>query len=157
MENEITYIPMDATFREEIKRRYTKPRNLHMTLLTIVFFGFYLMFLCAVDKGWDHPFWTIAAVTIGFMFKAVLFYVIMMFFFLQYKICYLKDANLGQIAKERMLITKAERTPAGISIYWLDSESIMTFIPDPQRFFNAGDTVTIYYLKYSKEYLSYEV
>jgi len=156
MENEITYIPMDDEFREEIKRRYTRPRNFHMTLLTVIFFGFYLAFLFATDRAWDHIMLTLIAVSIGFMYKAVAFYLTGMFFFLRYKVSYLKDAVRGEIAKEKVHIIKAEHTPAGISIYRVDSESIMTFIPDPHRNFNVGDSVTIYYLENSKEYLAYD-
>jgi len=72
-------------------------------------------------------------------------------------ICFLKDAEFGMIVKEQMCITKVFDTPAGINIYWLDSDSIKTFTPDPYRIFREGDIVTIYYLKFSKEYLAYEL
>lgn len=55
-----------------------------------------------------------------------------------------------------MTITKVFHTPAGINIYWLESDDIKTFTPNPYRHFNVGDQVVIYYLKYSKEYLAYE-
>lgn len=85
-------------------------------------------------------------------------YIIMIFYgkLSKQNLHFFKDSEFGFIIKEQMTITKVFHTPAGINIYWLDSDDIKTFTPNPYRYFNAGDQVVIYYLKYSKEYLAYE-
>lgn len=169
MENDITYIPMDDDFRNALRERYYTPLRKNIIFLTIVAVILYaIVVFGAISSAKDGMlefeskkavpvavpiaalcFWL--AITLGF------FYAFGLTRFLGYKICYKKDAEFGQIMKERAHISDVIYTPAGINIYWLDSASILTFTPDPCRHFGIGDPVTIYYLKYSKEYLSYEV
>jgi hypothetical protein len=77
--------------------------------------------------------------------------------FKKMNIHYKHDAAFGMIVKEQTSIIKVFDTPVGINIYWLGSDSIKTFTPDPYRIFREGDVVTIYYLKFSKEYLAYDI
>lgn len=168
MENEITYIPMDDDFHREIMERYTKPFREQMTLMGIVCVICYVIALAAIsqkdysnripENHFGRPsaphsatelfFWTTGIVIAVFWFTLVKAR--------RSKRHYKEDADFGYIAKERVHISSVYPTPAGINIYWLDSESILSFTPDPYRHFSVGDPVTIYYLENSKEYLAYD-
>lgn len=148
---------MEPDFREAIKNRYIKPYKRNISVLVtclifayIVIVGGQLWVSLPEGKINSAP---LAVVTIGFLFAFWLAYPK----FKKMNIHYKHDAEFGMIAKERVSIVKVFDTPAGINIYWLSSYSIKTFTPDPYRIFREGDIVTIYYLKFSKEYLAYDL
>lgn len=145
---------MEPDFREEIRNRYIKPYKRNMSALISCLIFVYIVIIggqfLTGDKINPGP---LIVVTIGFLFVFWLAYPK----FKKMNIYYKNDAEFGMIVKERTSITKIFDTPAGINIYWLDSDSIKTFTPDPYRIFREGDVVTIYYLKFSKEYLAYEL
>jgi hypothetical protein len=143
-------IPMEEPYKQQLLKNYQGPRRKNTIMIGIVFFGFsILLFQNILFERVNY------AILLLFLPLVVICY---MFYkkLEQYKIHYLKDAVFGFIIKEQVTITKVFETPAGINIYWLDCDAIKTFIPDPYRYFNEGDQVVIYYLKYSKEYLAYE-
>lgn len=143
-------IPMEEDYRQQLLKNYQRPRRINTIMIGIVFLGFsFLLFQNILFQSVNHIFLLLLAplVVICYLFYKKLE---------QYKIHYLKDALFGFIIKEQVTITKVFETPAGINIYWIDCDAIKTFIPDPYRYFNTGDQVVIYYLKYSKEYLAYE-
>jgi hypothetical protein len=148
------YIVMEPDFREEIRSRYTKPYKRNMTVLISCLFLAYILIVggqLLADQN-KVNFAPLIVVTIGFIFAFWLAYPK----FKKMNIHYKDDAEFGMIVKEKTSIIKVFDTPAGINIYWLSSDSIKTFTPDPYRIFREGDVITIYYLKFSKEYLAYD-
>ena len=147
---------MEIDFREEIRSRYTKPYKRNMltliVCLTFAYIGIIAGQLYVGQSEKNIPFTPLIVVTIGFLLIGWMAYPK----FKEMNIHYKQDAEFGMIVKEQTSITKVFETPAGINIYWLDSDSIKTFTPDPYLIFRVGDEVTIYYLKFSKEYLAYE-
>jgi len=152
MENNISYIPMEPALQQALKDRYTKPfrRNVMSLIISLlIIYGFIIFSLLYFKAVSVAPF---AVVTIGFLLVFWMAYPK----FKKMNLYYLDDANFGQIVKEQTYITKVFDTPAGINIYWLNCAAVKTFTPDPYRLFSEGDHVTIYYLKYSQDYLAYE-
>jgi hypothetical protein len=144
-------IPMEEPYRQQLLKSYQGPRRKNTIMIGIVFLGFsFLLFQNILFQSVSYFFLILFAplVVVCYLFYKKLE---------QYKIHYLKDAVFGFIIKERVTITKVFETPAGINIYWIDCDAIKTFTPDPYCHFYAGDQVVIYYLKYSKEYLAYEM
>lgn len=145
----VALVPMEPDFREEIRRKYTGPllRNGLAFGLFIGYFSF--LIISDVIRGHDYdmlyvfiPFLLVGLVIVPKIYR--------------YKRHYYKDYQLGYVVKELVVITKVFDTPSGINIYWLSSDAIKTFVPNPYRIFREGDLLAIYYLKYSKEYLDYE-
>lgn len=148
------YIKMESDFREETGNRYYKPYKRNMGVLISCLVLAYMLIIggqLISQSGKINPA-PLIVVTTGFLFAFWLAYPK----FKKMNIHYKYDAAFGMIVKEQTSIIKVFHTPAGIDIYWLDSDSIKTFTPDPYRNFREGDVVTIYYLKFSKEYLAYE-
>jgi hypothetical protein len=144
-------IPMEEPYRQQLRKNYQVPLWKNTIMIAVVFGGFSLLAFQNI---------LFESVSYWFLLFFVPLLIICYFFYKrleQYKIHYLKDAVFGFIIKERVTIIKVLETPASINIYWLDCDSIKTFTPDPYRYFNVGDQVVIYYLKYSKEYLAYEM
>ena len=147
---------MEAAFQQALKERYTKPFRKNVTVLIaslIIFYGLIIFSLFSFkDKVSPLSIGPIIVITLGFLLVFWMAYPR----FKKMNIHYLDDAGFGQIVKEQTYITKVFDTPAGINIYWLNCAAVKTFTPDPYRTFREGDTVTIYYLKYSQDYLAYE-
>jgi hypothetical protein len=144
-------IPMEEPYRQQLLKNYQGPRRKNTIMIGIIFLGFsILLFQNILFESVNYAILLLFLPLVVFCY---LFYKKLE----QYKIHYLKDAMFGFIIKEQTTITKVFETPAGINIYWLDCDAIKTFTPDPYRYFNEGDQVVIYYLKYSKEYLAYEM
>ena len=144
-------IPMEEDYRLQLRNQYLKP--LRRSTIAIVIFVIVILFIMGgafFGKDGFNYFILLLMIPIGF--------VIMIFYgkLSKQNLHFLKDSEFGFIIKEQVTITKVFETPAGINIYWLDCDAIKTFTPDPYRYFNEGDQVVIYYLKYSKEYLAYE-
>lgn len=158
-------ITMEPGFKLNLEARYKVPFRNNMAVLTILTVLVYLAVAAAhhaaATKGSFRP--ALGADTRTIYFELLLalpfLYIYIHTYFLLAKrgIHYLKDAQFGFIVKEHMTISKVFDTPSGINIYWLASDEIKTFVPDPYRHFREGDTVFIYYLKHSKEYLAYEL
>ena len=150
-------IPMEADFRAALREKYTKPYKKNITVLTTALLVVYLAVMVALyvysKQTGTLLIGPMIGVTIGFLLVFWMAYPK----FKKQNLHYLEDADFGQIIKERTHITKVFDTPVGINIYWLDCDAIKTFTPDPYRIFREGDWVTIYYLKFSKEYLAYEL
>lgn len=169
MQNEISYIPMEDDFRNALRKRYYAPLGRNIISISVMVVAFYVIVAFGASSGTKDGSLEFAGkhggamvVSMGALYfwlaiALAFFYLLFLFRLLRYKIHYKKDAEFGQIAKERVHITDVIYTPAGINIYWLDSQCIFTFTPDPYRHFSVGDAVTIYYLKFSKEYLAYEI
>lgn len=149
MEN-IELIPMEADYKEQLKKAYIKPFRRNVILISCFLF-FIPLFI--VYKAIDQANYFILLFLLLFGY----FYLFLLNKFRQMKRHYYEDAQLGYIIKEQTVVTRVFNTPAGITIYWLSSEDIKTFTPDPYRHFREGEVVTIYYLKHSKEYLAYEL
>ncbi len=143
-------IPMEADYKEELKRAYLKPLRRNVALLScfLAFIPLLIVYL-AISQG--NYFILLFLLLFGY------FYLFLLHKFRQVKRHYYEDAQLGYIVKEQTIVTKVFPTPVGINIYWLSSEDIKTFTPDPYRHFREGERVTIYYLKHSKEYLAYSL
>lgn len=168
-EQSIELIPMEAAFKLGLEGKYRKPFRNNVTIMTIAFLLLYLFILAACSataingliktssRSGQVSMVKVAVFDTGLTIVAVLLYLHLFAKFARMNIHYLKDADFGFVVKERMVISKVFPTPAGIHIYWLDSPAIKTFTPDPYRHFREGDSVAIYYLKHSKEYLAYEV
>ncbi|WP_190277364.1 hypothetical protein [Taibaiella lutea] len=148
---------MEPDFREEIRGRYIRPYKRNMTVLISCLILAYIVItggqLLAGQPENKINFAPLIVVTIGFIFAFWLAYPK----FKKMNIHYKHDAEYGMIVKEQTSVIKVFDTPAGINIYWLDCDAIKTFTPDPYRAFREGDVVTIYYLKFSKEYLAYDL
>lgn len=155
---QLEYIPMEADFRQEIRYRYIKPLRRNISILTGCLLLIYALISISILPTKEQEAKSVLA---GMLFVTVGFLIMFIWFaypkFRKLNLHYLKDAEFGQIIKERTYITKVFDTPAGINIYWLGCDAIKTFTPDPYRIFREGDWVTIYYLKFSKEYLAYEL
>lgn len=151
------YITMETNFREEIRSRYTKPYRRNITMLIAGALTIFIMIASAYfaskakDPNTGYAPFVITA--IGFTVVGLMAYPK----FKKMNIHYRHDAEFGMIVKEQTAVIKVFDTPAGINIYWLDSDSIKTFTPDPYRIFREGDVVNIYYLEHAGEYLSYEI
>ncbi len=139
---------MEHPYREALRKKYINPLRVHLSIL--LFFFFTVPFIIVVQKGFDM-FIIVILIIFFFVFSSFFFAVI------RHKLHYYKDYKFGFVIKERFVITRTMQTPSGICIYWLSSNDIKSFTPDPYRIFNTGDEVTIYYLKHSKEYLAYEL
>lgn len=156
---------MEPGFKLSLEARYKVPFRNNMAVLTILTVLVYLAVAAAhhatATKALLKAATGAEAQTIYFELLLALpfLYIYIHTYFLLAKrgIHYLKDAQFGFIVKERMTISKVFDTPSGINIYWLASDDIRSFVPDPYRHFREGDTVSIYYLKHSKEYLAYEL
>lgn len=145
-------IPMEEAYRLQLREQYFKPRR-RSTILIVVFAIAVLLILGSVAFGKDGFNYLVLFLLLPFGFVIMLLYAKLK----KNNLHYFQDSKLGFIIKEQMTITKVFHTPAGINIYWLDSDDIKTFTPDPYRHFNEGDTVWIYYLRYSRLYLAYEM
>lgn len=152
IENEISYVPMEEDMQFALYAKYTMPLQRNIILLIVISLLFYGIVAGAADTGTSGSFYLLLAIVMS----GIDFFMIYTTF-LQYNLPYKKDAQFGQIVKEKAHISAVYSTPVGYNIYWLDSRSIMTFNPEPYRNFKVGDPVTIYYLKFSKQYLTYEV
>lgn len=150
-------IPMEADFQREIKEKYTKPYRRNMIVLVLslsVIYGAILMGQIFLrDAGSEMNYTPVIITTIGFILVFFMAYPK----FKKMNIHFLEDATFGMIVKERMSVINVFDTPSGINIYWLDSPVIKSFTPDPYRIFREGDEVVVYYLKYSAQYLAYEI
>ncbi|PZF72408.1 hypothetical protein DN068_13730 [Taibaiella soli] len=161
---------MEDDFRKALRARYYVPVRKNIILISVMVIAFYVIVVSGASSGAKDGFLEFlgkreggetVAVSMGalYFWLAIalgFFYLLFLFRLLRYKIHYKKDAEFGQIVKEKVHVTDVVYTPAGINIYWLDSESILTFTPEPYYHFKVGDSVAIYYLKYSKEYLAYD-
>ena len=145
-------IPMENAYRHQLRKEYERPLMKNTIMMAILFLGFSLLIfqnnLFNKEANYILPFFLIPMLLVCYKLYLRL---------KLHKLHYLMDADYGFIIKEQMTITKVFHTPAGINIYWLDSDDIKTFTPNPYRHFNVGEQVVIYYLKYSKEYLAYEI
>jgi hypothetical protein len=145
-------IPMEEDYRMQLRNQYLRPLR-RSTIAIVIFVVVILCITGAAFLGRDgfNVFSLLLLIPFG--------YVIMIFYgkLSKLNLHFFKDSEFGFIIKERVTITKVFETPAGINIYWIDCDAIKTFTPDPYHYFNAGDQVVIYYLKYSKEYLAYEM
>jgi hypothetical protein len=145
-------IPMEEDYRLHLRSRYHKP--FRRNAISMVNIGIALLALIGV------AFYRKDGLNYYALFLLIPYGLLMMIIYpklIKHNRHFLKDSEFGFIIKERVTITKVFHTPAGINIYWLDSDDIKTFTPDPYRHFNQGDEVVIYYLKYSKEYLGYDI
>ena len=111
-------------------------------------FSFLIIFNAIEDDNYSLLYILIPFVLVGLIIFPKIY---------RYKRHYYQDYQLGHLIKEFVVITKVFDTPSGINIYWISSDAIKTFVPNPYRRFREGDLVFIYYLKYSKEYLAYEL
>jgi hypothetical protein len=150
--NEISYVPMDEDMQFTLYAKYTMPLQRNIILLIVISLLFYGIVAGAANTGTPGSFYLLLAIVMSGIDFFMVFTTL-----LQYNLAYKKDAQFGKIVKEKAHISAVYSTPVGYNIYWLDSLSIMTFNPDPYRSFNVGDAVTIYYLKFSKQYLAYEI
>lgn len=151
--NEIETIPMEESYRQQLKSRYLVPLKKNAIAIA-VFTVCVSALIITFSLSWEgHSNYYLLLLLLPLIFVCFQLYQKMA----QHNLHYFKDADYGMIIKERCTITRVFTTPAGINIYWLDSDSIKTFTPDPYRNFIQGDTVFIYYLKYAKEYLGYEI
>lgn len=148
---------MEPDFRRKIRDKYYKPYKRNMVFLISCLILIYLLIVSGLlftgdpeNKISVTPF---VVVTIGFLAVFWLSWPK----FRKMNIHYKQDAEFGMIVKEQTAVIRVFPTPAGINIYWLDSDSIKTFTPDPYFALSEGNNITIYYLKFSKEYLAYEL
>ena len=142
---------MEPAYRKELREKYLGPLRWKIALIIIMF-----LVLSAPFLKWPMPPDQLrtSLVFIG----ALAFFCFSSYLMVRRnRRSYFEDAQYGFVIRERMAVTKVFSTPAGINIYWLDSSDIPTFSPDPYRIFHVGDPVTIYYLKYSRKYLAYEL
>lgn len=145
-------IPMEEDYRLQLRDRYHKP--LRRNAIAMIIVGIGLLFLIGI------AFFRKDGLNYLALFLLIPYTLLMMILYpklIKHNLHFFKDSEHGFIIKERMTITKVFHTPVGINIYWLDSDDIKTFTPDPYRHFNEGDQVVIYYLKYSRDYLGYEI
>ncbi|PZF72409.1 hypothetical protein [Taibaiella soli] len=168
MGNEMTYIPMEDDLKSALRDRYYAPLGGNIILTTAVAIIFYLVVVLGADsaavngvikltgKG-STSYISESSFCFWLAVGIVIVYIFCIFNFCSMNVHFKQDAEFGQIVKEKVHITSAYETPMGYNIYWLDSESILSFTPEPYRHFYVGDVATIYYLKFSKEYLAYEV
>jgi hypothetical protein len=144
-------IPMDEPYRQQLKDRYTRPLQRNTIVISIFVIGILLAVGVALS-GKTGSIFFLLLLLIPFGYFIMSFYSTLS----RHNLHFYKDAEFGFIIKEQMTISKVFHTPAGINIYWLESDDIKTFTPNPYQHFHEGDQVFIYYLKYSKEYLAYE-
>ncbi|WP_118974565.1 hypothetical protein [Taibaiella koreensis] len=147
---DINLIPMEEDYKDQLRLAYLRPLRKGVGLLSaftflIAFMGVYI----AIHRSAYHILFFL--LPLGFAYLYILNKL------RQVKLHYYKDYRLGYIVKEQVKITKVFDTPSGINIYWLSSEDIKSFVPDPYRIFREGDRVFVYYLKHAKEYLAYEL
>lgn len=157
---------MEPDFRYSLEARFRAPFRRNVIVMTIIFVLLYAIIITATnyrEEGWiwfspeREERWFLLIFDILLSLALLRIYFRMYNRFVQMNRHYLQDAAFGFIIKEQMSITRVFDTPSGINIYWLSSDDIKTFVPDPYRIFRKGDQVFIYYLKYSKEYLAYEL
>jgi hypothetical protein len=148
----IEEIPMEEPYRQQLRNQYLKPLR-RGTIAIVIFVIIILSIIGGAFFGTDGLSYFILLLLIPFGYIIMIFYGKLS----KQNIHFLKDSEFGFIIKEQVTITKVFETPAGINIYWIDCDAIKTFTPDPYCHFYAGDRVVIYYLKYSKEYLAYEM
>lgn len=145
-------LPMEEPYRLQLRDQYLKP--LRRSTIGMVIFAIAILAMLGAAffrNGGLHYAVLLLLIPLGYIF--------MVFYnkSSKHNLHFFKDSEFGFIIKEQMTIIKVFDTPAGINIYWLDSDDIKTFTPNPYRHFKQGDQVVIYYLKYSKEYLAYEL
>ncbi len=142
----LSLVPMEPEFRVEIKRRYTNPlqRNGIVFGLFISYFGFLIISDAIEQRDADLLYIFIPFLLLGLVIVPKIY---------RYKRYYYQDYQLGYVVKELVAVTKVFDTPSGVNIYWLSSDAIKTFVPDPYRHLREGDLLFIYYLRYAKEYL----
>jgi hypothetical protein len=143
-------IPMEPDFRLQVKKNYAIPfyRNTFTLSVFMAFCTFPLLRTAIAETNWEML-WGLLPLALLALFIFPKIY--------RYKRHYYKDYQLGYVVKEFVVITKVFDTPSGINIYWLSSDAIKSFVPSPYRILREGDLLFIYYLKYSKEYLAYEL
>lgn len=165
MEEDITLIPMEPAFRQQVEDRYRVPLRDRLTRLVVTAVILFFVIVLASNRTEQGFVWTSGdgEGRGGYLMIDAIIAVAMlgMGFVVYGKLAamnrhYLYDAHFGYIVKEKVSITKVFDTPSGINIYWLSSEEIKTFVPEPYRSFRRGDTLTIFYLKHAREYLAYE-
>jgi len=147
---QLEWIPMTPDFRRQVRNRYRIP----LYLSTFMLAGFMALFSVpfirtALEDNNPDMLWA----QLPFTLMGLLIYLKIY----RHKRHYYRDYQWGHVVKERVAVTKVFDTPSGINIYWLSSETIKSFVPDPYRLLRKGDVLAIYYLKYSKEYLAYEL
>jgi|GEM_PF-5437663 len=166
--NDIELIPMNPGYRRQLKNRYCTPLLLRLIFCFIFLTFIHLLVLSsALDNGEQY----ITIITsrmrkVTLSREALTTTILFSFLSLGYLTVktltrigrhYYKDYRLGHIVKEYAHISNVVDTPAGIYIYWTDSDVIFTFVPDPPRILAIGTPVTLYYLRYTKECLRYEI
>jgi hypothetical protein len=145
----IALIPMEHDFRRQVRGSYTIPFYRNSLILVLFMGGCTFPIIKTAIAGADYnTLWGLLPFALLGLFIYPKIY--------RHKRHYYKDYQLGYVVKEFVAITKVFDTPSGINIYWLSSDAIKTFVPDPYRIFREGDLLFIYYLQYSKEYLVYE-
>lgn len=148
---------MEPDFKNEIRRKYTVPYKRNMMVLVLSLLVIYGAILSGIlfskDANAEMNYTPVIIMTIGFILVFFMAYPK----FKKMNFHFWEDAEFGMIVKERMSVINVFDTPSGINIYWLDSPIIKSFTPDPYLIFREGDEVIIYYLKYSAQYLAYEV
>lgn len=144
---------MEEPYRQQLKKQYQVPLRKN-GIMVAVFMVCISVLIIVFSLNWQgSPNYYLLLLLLPLAFICWLLYKKLA----QHNIHYFKDYEYGMIIKERTSITRIFATPAGVNIYWLDSDSIKTFTPNPYRNFIQGDKVIVYYLKYAKEYLGYEI
>lgn len=68
-----------------------------------------------------------------------------------------RDYKSSTIIKEQAKIEGVLATPAGLTVYVLDSKAIPSIVTENEHSLAVGQAINIYYLKYAKSLLKYEV
>ncbi len=68
-----------------------------------------------------------------------------------------RDYKSSTIIKEQAKIEGVLATPAGLTVYVLDSKAIPSIVTENEHSLAIGQAINIYYLKYAKSLLKYEV
>jgi len=166
--NETDLILMEPGYRQHLKNKYYTP-----LILRLLFCGLFLItvHLLILGNGLEHADPNITIIKARFHKVSIskgafISTILCSFLTLGYTTIkmltaigrhYYQDYRFGYVIREHTCISRIMPTPAGINIYWLNSDAIFTFMPDPYVVLTEGAPVIISYLKYTKELLKYEL
>jgi len=150
---------------------YKSKRKMHLIkfLIPVIVFSIIICFLFLYNDGNKiifRKFFTTNGEEVFFKMNKYLVTLIALFFtaffsFIIYKFSskvnsYLKkEINEKKVIKEIVTISQSHTTPAGITIYWTDSENIQALEPS-EISYEMGEQIQIYYTPYSKHILKIE-